>query len=50
MLVVCTIIVVAWFFHDTPIQYVVLPVMAFYGVVALVIQIACGSRQKIAKS
>lgn len=49
MLVVCTIICVAFFFHDTPIQYVVLAVLAFYGVIAVAIEITC-RKHKISKS
>ena len=45
MLVVCTIVSLAFFFHDTPLEYVVAATLAFYAVVALVIAITCRKKK-----
>lgn len=41
VVVVSTIISLAWFLHDTPIQHIVAAVLGFYGVLALVAAMAC---------
>jgi len=41
VVIVSTIVPIAYFFHDTPVQYIVAAVLAFYAIVALVIAVMC---------